>query len=127
MYEAEGFQAANELDRFALGDRDPLHYNDDGSLDICLQHTNCPDKESDWLPAHWLPAPLGPRGINVRLYAPPPSCSTAAGTHPLVHKARRPGATGPTSRSPPPVRFNLASTVFDTSAVADTPSRSACL
>jgi hypothetical protein len=24
MYDAEGFQVANELDRFAIGDRDPL-------------------------------------------------------------------------------------------------------
>ena len=55
------------------------------------------------------------------------SPSTAAGTHPLGSQGLTAGTTGPTSRSPPPVRFNLASTVFDTSAVPDTPSRSACL
>jgi hypothetical protein len=34
MYDAEGFQVANSLNRFAIGDRDPLHYNADGSLDM---------------------------------------------------------------------------------------------
>lgn len=66
MYDAEGFQAANEISRFAIGDRDALHFNADGSLDIYLQHTNPgPGKV-----ANWLPAPLGPLGITMRLYAP---------------------------------------------------------
>ncbi len=66
MYDAEGFQAANELDRFAIGDRDPLNYHSDGSLDLYLQHDNPgPDRV-----ANWLPAPRGPLGITMRLYAP---------------------------------------------------------
>ena len=66
MYDAEGFQAANDLDRFALGDRDPLTYAADGSLDIYIQRTNPGgDKE-----ANWLPAPPGPLGVTMRLYAP---------------------------------------------------------
>ncbi|WP_203230619.1 DUF1254 domain-containing protein [Agromyces humi] len=66
MYDQEGFQTANELDRFAIGDRDPLRYNPDGSLDLYIQHTNPgPDRESNWLPS-----PQGPLGINMRLYAP---------------------------------------------------------
>ena len=66
MYDSEGYQAANELDRFAIGDRDPLTYNRDGSLDILIQHTNPgPDHE-----ANWLPAPTGPLGVTMRLYAP---------------------------------------------------------
>lgn len=66
MYDAEGFQAPNELDRFALGDRDPLDYNPDGSLDIHISHTDPgPDRRTNWLPA-----PLGPLGITLRLYAP---------------------------------------------------------
>lgn len=66
MYDEEGFQAANELDRFAIGDRDALTYNADGSLDLYVQHGNPgPERESNWLPA-----PKGPLGVTLRLYAP---------------------------------------------------------
>ena len=68
MYDADGFQAANPLNRFAIGDRDPLRFNNDGSLDLCLQHHSPgPDRE-----ANWLPAPRGPLGVTMRLYAPAP-------------------------------------------------------
>lgn len=68
MYDEHGFQVANELDRFAIGDRDPLAYNTDGSLDLYLQHTNPgPDRESNWLPS-----PNCPVGVTMRLYAPEP-------------------------------------------------------
>ena len=80
MYDAEGFQAANELDRYAIGDRDPLVYNADGSLDIVIQHENPgPDRE-----ANWLPAPTGPLGITMRLYAPRPGVLNGSWTPPPV-------------------------------------------
>lgn len=67
MYDAEGFQVANPLNRFAIGDRDALKFNADGSLDLYLQHDSPgPDKESNWLPA---PA-SGALGVTMRLYAP---------------------------------------------------------
>ena len=68
MYDAEGFQVANEIDRFAIGDRDALSYNADGSLDLYIQHSRPAD---DRVP-NWLPAPTGPLGITMRLYAPEP-------------------------------------------------------
>jgi hypothetical protein len=68
MYDGEGYQAANELNRFAIGDRDPLHYNADGSLDLYLQQGN-PGSERE---ANWLPAPPGLLGVTMRLYAPRP-------------------------------------------------------
>lgn len=83
MYDAEGYQVANELDRFAIGDRDPINYNPDGSLDIIIQHTNPgPDHEPNWLPA-----PTGPLGITMRLYAPKPEILDGRWTPPLVEKA----------------------------------------
>lgn len=67
MYDAEGFQVANPLSRFAIGDRDELQYNADGSLDIYIQHESPgSDKESNWLPS---PA-HGRLGITMRLYVP---------------------------------------------------------
>jgi hypothetical protein len=66
VYDREGFQVANELDRFALGDRDPLVFNADGSLDLYLRRTSPgPDRE-----ANWLPTAAGPLGVTMRLYAP---------------------------------------------------------
>jgi len=38
MYDAEGFPVANAINRFAVGDRDALKYNADGSLDLYIQH-----------------------------------------------------------------------------------------
>ena len=66
MYDAEGFPVPNALNRFAIGDRDQLHFNPDGSLDLYLQHQSPgPDRE-----ANWLPAPEGPLSVTMRLYAP---------------------------------------------------------
>jgi hypothetical protein len=52
MYDEQGFQVSNPIDRFAIGDRDKLTFNADGSLDLYLQ-SDSPgkDKESNWLPA----------------------------------------------------------------------------
>jgi hypothetical protein len=88
MYDAEGYQAANELDRFAIGDRDPLRYNDDGSLDLYLQHTN-PGADRE---ANWLPAPIGPLGVTMRLYAPRPNALDGRWAPPPIRKTEaRPG------------------------------------
>ena len=69
MYDADGFQVANPINRFAIGDRDALIFNHDGSLDLYIQHQDPgADKESNWLPA-----PRGPLGVTMRLYAPQPA------------------------------------------------------
>ncbi len=82
MYDAQGFQVANELDRFAIGDRDPLTYNSDGSLDVYVQHANPgPERESNWLPA-----PRGPLGVTMRLYAPKADVLNGTWHPPLVVK-----------------------------------------
>lgn len=66
MYDAEGFQVANSLNRFAIGDRDALKFNPDGSLDLYIQHTDPgADKQTNWLPAA-----SGPLGVTMRLYGP---------------------------------------------------------
>lgn len=67
MYNEEQFFAANPLNRYAIGDRDALKYNPDGSLDIYIQRESPgKDKESNWLPA---PA-SGTFTMNLRLYWP---------------------------------------------------------
>lgn len=66
MYDDSGFPIPNPINRYAIGDRDDLRFNDDGSLDIYVQHESPrPARQSNWLPA-----PTGPVGITMRLYAP---------------------------------------------------------
>ena len=69
MYDAESYLVPNPLNRYALGDRSPLRYDDDGSLTLYIQHESPgADKE-----ANWLPAPEGAIFLALRLYWPKPS------------------------------------------------------
>lgn len=84
MYDAEGFQIPNELDRFAIGDRDPLQHNPDGSLDIYVSRNN----PGPGLESNWLPAASGPLGITMRLYAPRSEALDGTWAPPPVHRRR---------------------------------------
>ena len=83
MYDQHGFQVANELNRFAIGDRDPLRYNADGSLDLYIQHDH-PGPERE---ANWLPSPTGPVGITMRLYAPQQNVLTGTWAPPPLKRS----------------------------------------
>ena len=83
MYDSEGFPVPNPLNRFALGDRDALRYNRDGSLDLYIQHDDPgADKQSNWLPA---PA-RGKLGLTLRLYAPKEEVLDGSWAPPPVQK-----------------------------------------
>jgi hypothetical protein len=66
LYDSDGFQVGNILNRFAVSSWMPFKYNADGSLDLYFQNEN-PGKDRE---ANWLPAPKGPFNLTMRLYAP---------------------------------------------------------
>lgn len=66
LYDKDGFQSPNALNRFALGDRDKLNFNADGSLDLLIQNES-PGAERE---PNWLPAPSGDFNLAMRLYSP---------------------------------------------------------
>jgi hypothetical protein len=90
LYDSDGFQVGNELDRFALGDRDPLERGTDGSITIHVAH-ECP---ADAARTNWLPAPAGPFSLTLRLYAPDPAALTGAWTPPVLERARVAASVG---------------------------------
>jgi hypothetical protein len=86
MYDEAGFQVANPISRFAIGDRDDLKYNADSSLDLYMQNENPgPDKVSNWLPS---PA-KGKLGVTMRLYAPKPQALDGRWNPPAIKRAAR--------------------------------------
>jgi hypothetical protein len=67
-YGADEFLIDNPMQRFAIGDRDPLVFNADGSLDLWVQATPPSQKEAA---VNWLPVQMGaPFLLNARLYWP---------------------------------------------------------
>jgi hypothetical protein len=67
MYDDRQLFAENPLGRYAIGDRDKLAFNPDGSLDLYIQRQSPgKDKESNWLPA----PKSGGFTMNLRLYWP---------------------------------------------------------
>jgi hypothetical protein len=81
MYDQRQLFTANPINRFAIGDRDALKFNADGSLDIHIRRESPgADLESNWLPA---PA-SGPFTMNLRLYWPGPAALDGTWQPPAV-------------------------------------------
>jgi hypothetical protein len=66
LYDQDGFQVGNALNRFAVSNWMPFTTNPDGSLDLYFQNES-PGKDKE---ANWLPAPKGPFNLTMRLYSP---------------------------------------------------------
>lgn len=84
LYDAEGFQVANVLNRFAVSSYMPFKINADGSLDLYFQNES-PGKDKE---ANWLPAPKGPFNLCMRLYGPKTDALTGKWNPPPVTKAQ---------------------------------------
>ena len=88
LYDSDGFQVANSLNRFAVSSWMPFKYNGDGSLDLYFQNQS-PGGD---LEANWLPAPKGPFNLTMRLYAPRMEALTGKWSPPPVVKEQAPSS-----------------------------------
>ena len=84
LYDEEGFQVANPLNRFAIGDRDALKFGAERSLDLYVQNENPGlDKEANWLPS----PKSGVLALTLRLYAPKPEVADGRWNPPAIRRA----------------------------------------
>ena len=86
LYDNDGFQVANSLNRFAVSSWMPFKLNLDGSLDLYFQNES-PGTERE---ANWLPGPKGPFNLTMRLYAPKSDALTGKWDPPPVMKNQAP-------------------------------------
>jgi hypothetical protein len=85
LYDEKGFAVANSLNRFALGDRDALRFNADGSLDLYFQSVTPGAKKEQ----NWLPSPsTGTENVTMRLYAPKPQALDGRWSPPPIRRAK---------------------------------------
>ena len=82
LYDKDGYFVPNEINRYAIGDRDQLRFNADGSLDINIQH----DRPAESQLTNWLPAPAGEFNLTLRPYWPKPEAVSGAWAPPAIRK-----------------------------------------
>lgn len=92
LYDREGFQVPNALNRFAVSSWMPFAYNADGSLDLYFQN----ESPGEGKEANWLPAPKGPFNLTMRLYSPKSEALTGKWNPPAVTRVEAmPAITAP--------------------------------
>jgi len=84
LYDKDGFPTANALNRNAIGDRDDLKFNADGSIDFYFQNES-PGKDKEY---NWLPAPTGDFNLVMRLYGPKAEALDGRWVPPAVKRAK---------------------------------------
>ncbi len=82
VYDEQGYFTSNPIKRFAIGDRDKLKFNADGSLDVYVQHAS-PGAAKE---SNWLPSPADPFNLSLRLYWPSEAILEGRWTPPAVVK-----------------------------------------
>jgi len=82
LYDSHSFLVNNPLQRFSLNNNDPLQFNQDGSLDIYIQHRS-PGKDKE---NNWLPAPEGAFNLTMRLYWPQQSVLNGTWQPPAIER-----------------------------------------
>jgi hypothetical protein len=83
LYDPEGFQVANGLNRFTVASWMPFKTNANGSLDLYFQ-SESPGKDKE---ANWLPSPKGAFNLTMRLYGPKSDALTGKWSPAAVKKA----------------------------------------
>lgn len=75
MYDGETYRLVdNPIDRYSIGSRHDLRFNDDGSLDLYVQ----PEAPGGERNRNWLPSPEGrPFRVTFRIYSPTPATTEA--------------------------------------------------
>ncbi len=84
LYDSEGYQVANPLNRFALSNWMPFKYNPDGSLDLYF-YNESPGRDKE---VNWLPTPRSPFNLTMRIYAPKPAALTGQWNPPPIARVR---------------------------------------
>ena len=86
MYNDKQAFADNPINRYAIGDRDKMKFDDDGSLTIYIQRESPGnDKENNWLPA----PKSGGFSMNMRLYWPKPEALDGTWKPPAVRRVSK--------------------------------------
>jgi len=84
VYSPDGYFIPNPINRFAIGDRDPLKFNPDGSLDLYIQR----DPPGGARNSNWLPAPASKFNLSLRMYWPKGDILTGKWIPPPVSRLR---------------------------------------
>ncbi|WP_454766383.1 DUF1254 domain-containing protein [Cupriavidus campinensis] len=82
LYNDKQAFVSNPIQRYALGSRDPLRYNRDGSLDIYIQY----ERPAGAKAANWLPAPPDGFNLMLRAYWPDQALLDGKWTPPAVQR-----------------------------------------